>query len=304
MDASASEIIVLNLNPAIQNTLIFDRLIPGEVNRAREHYIDASGKGTNVARVLVQLGRKVQLVGHAGGRDRGLFLELCEKDHIDFRLFESDSELRRCHSLVSRDGSPVTELVEESDPIARPELPGRIRAEFEHLAATACALVISGTRAPGYPDSLLPDMVALARKQGLFVLLDIKGADLKACLPARPNLIKPNLSEFAASFLPGTDSATIDSVKVQAAMAAINRDFGCDVVITQGGGDILAYKNDKLIVKPVTPLRAINATGSGDAFAAGLLLALLNKIPFSDALTEAQRCGGLNALQVRPGRIL
>ncbi|HAP56468.1 MAG TPA: carbohydrate kinase, partial [Sphaerochaeta sp.] len=61
------KVLTVCLNPTFQNTLRFASFKIGEVNRASEHYLDASGKGMNTARIVSQLGEQSMLLTHLGG---------------------------------------------------------------------------------------------------------------------------------------------------------------------------------------------------------------------------------------------
>src|SRR3972149_455388 len=67
-------IITVTLNPAVDQTLVLDRFVPGDTNRVRESRIDPGGKGINVSRVLRELGRESMAAGLAPGT-LGRFVE-------------------------------------------------------------------------------------------------------------------------------------------------------------------------------------------------------------------------------------
>src|SRR3972149_3198098 len=67
-------IIPVTLNPAVDQTLVLDRFVPGDTNRVRESRIDPGGKGINVSRVLRELGRESMATGLAPG-SLGRFVE-------------------------------------------------------------------------------------------------------------------------------------------------------------------------------------------------------------------------------------
>ena len=56
------------LNPVLQKTIVLPHLYEDEVNRSREYYFDAAGKGIFVSKVLMQLGEKAVHLTQAGGR--------------------------------------------------------------------------------------------------------------------------------------------------------------------------------------------------------------------------------------------
>jgi fructose-1-phosphate kinase PfkB-like protein len=70
------------LNPTVQKTITLPRMLVGEVNRASAVRTDASGKGVNVARVLVQLGEAdvVHLTHLGDGPNAQLFSALAAAD--------------------------------------------------------------------------------------------------------------------------------------------------------------------------------------------------------------------------------
>ncbi|MDR0316308.1 MAG: tagatose-6-phosphate kinase, partial [Treponema sp.] len=106
------------LNPTLQKTLRFSSIVSDTVNRTNIHRLDASGKGINVSRVLTQLGKNVVHLTQLGGPMRPLFLSLCEQDSLSVEWVESGSPIRFCHTLINDADSSVTELIEESEPVA------------------------------------------------------------------------------------------------------------------------------------------------------------------------------------------
>ncbi len=76
------KILSVCLNPTFQITMRFPSFSVGEVNRAQEHYLDASGKGMNAARIVWQLGHESLLLTHLGGSRTEEMLGLCGKDGV------------------------------------------------------------------------------------------------------------------------------------------------------------------------------------------------------------------------------
>ena len=66
----------VTLNPSLDRTLRYDRLVPGEVNRASSVRVEPSGKGVNVAAALRSLGVEATILvrgrGHRPGPVDGL----------------------------------------------------------------------------------------------------------------------------------------------------------------------------------------------------------------------------------------
>jgi fructose-1-phosphate kinase PfkB-like protein len=294
------------LNPTIQKTLVFDGLKLDEVNRAKVVRTDASGKGVNVARVLSQLGAEAIHLTHSGGHDGDWFRSLCAADDVDLRWVDSESDVRFCTTVIDAIAGTATELVEESAPV----LAGTEEAILELFDATIGeveVLIISGTKAPGYSDSVVPEMARRAALRGVLTILDIKGKDLAACLPFRPAVVKPNLAEFLSG-LPAGGAAGSGEVPLRSLAHATALDwkgkFGAELVLTRGGAPIWFEEEGEPVEEAVLPVRAINPTGSGDAFTAGLAFALSGGASLREAVREGARLGALNAANIKPGSIV
>jgi 1-phosphofructokinase family hexose kinase len=298
------------LNPTLQKTLRFPSIYPGTVNRTGIHRLDASGKGINVARVLTQLGKKAMHLTQLGGELRPLFLSLCEQDGLSVQWVESESQIRFCYTLLYDADGAVTELIEESETVGD-GTEERLLEKFDDILANTADLswvIISGTKAAGFSGAVIPAMTQRAKEKGLKVILDIKGKDLTESLKYQPDIVKPNLIEFAADFAPeliknneliAIDDSAKERIKsVIMDMAQKNK---CRVILTNGSRRIFAAEANEFFEVEIQLVKAINSTGCGDAFTAGLAAALGDGASFREAISEGCRCGALNAALVKPG---
>jgi fructose-1-phosphate kinase PfkB-like protein len=312
----AAEYLVICLSPTLQKTLGFSALVPDTVNRCSHHRLDAAGKGVNVCRVLAQLGKKSRYLTQLGGEFRPLFLNLCRLDGVEVEWTESGSPIRFCYTLLDQAQGAVTELVEESEHAACGTEEG-LREAYSRLLPDYAFVVISGSRSGGFSDLLLPWMVREAKQAGKRVILDIRGKDLLNSLPYSPDVIKPNLFEFAATFAPdliaGNDSIP-DEALVKHRVAEICRDiwqkYHTQTVLTRGSKPVWFTEPEGssggclLAEYPFEPIRAVvNTTGSGDASTAGLASALGDGADLREAIAQGVRCGCLNAGFFRIGVI-
>jgi fructose-1-phosphate kinase PfkB-like protein len=330
--------LVVCLNPVIQKTLVFDTLKIDHVNRASKVRTDASGKGVNVARVLTQCGESAIHLTHAGGPNREWFLALCAADRLSVEWVDSGSEVRFCSTVIDLGAGTTTELVEEAVRVA-PETEARLLERFETLIGSADVLIVSGTKAAGYSDAIVPRMAELAQRHGVLTILDVKGKDLAASLPFRPAVVKPNLSEFLATFpLPRTEASAASLTSASSSVSAARptgaaakaespekqkspdevdvmrnhvqgyalewkKKYGTELVVTRGGAPIWFSERGAAAAEPVVPVRAINPTGSGDSFTAGLARVLSVGGGLREAIREGARLGALNAANLKPGSI-
>jgi 1-phosphofructokinase/tagatose 6-phosphate kinase len=271
--------------------------------------LDAAGKGINVSRVIRQLGHDVVHLTQLGGQMRPLFLSLCEQDLIPVKWVESESPIRLCYTLINDVDSSVTELVEESTPVA-PGTEERFLEQFNELLPDCKCLIISGTKASGFSDNVIPLMVSKAKAKGLMTILDIRGKDLIESMAFEPDIVKPNLHEFAEIFTPDLlkgidlpDNENTVKTRIREATLELCSKYHCRIVLTRGSCPTWATEIGHFFQIDFEPVKPLNTTGSGDAFTAGLSCALGSGASFIEAITEGTRCGALNARLFRPGVI-
>jgi 1-phosphofructokinase/tagatose 6-phosphate kinase len=296
------------MNPTLQKVLCFSNLITDKVNRTSRYRFDTAGKGLNVCRVLSQLGKPALHLTHLGGDLRPLFLALAGREGMTIHWVESGSPIRFCYTLINdRDGS-VTELIEDARPVEE-GTEERIRAAYETLLPERHTVVIAGTRAPGFSDDLVPSMVRRAREEGRRVVLDLRGTDLINSLPYEPDVIKPNLLEFAATFAPdlirGTEIADDEKTasRIRELCRSLCAQYRCGIVLTRGSKPVWYAQGDDFAEFPLEAVKPVNTTGSGDAFTAGLAAALGEGASLAAAVAGGVRCGSLNAGFLQVGTI-
>jgi fructose-1-phosphate kinase PfkB-like protein len=235
---------------------------------------------------------------------------------------ESNSHIRFCYTLINNADSSVTELVEEAEPVEA-GTEQRLLEKFDSVLQRGKPasydrpqtplfdyLIISGTKADGFSDKVIPLMVRKAKEKGLTVILDVKGKDLTESLQYGPDIIKPNLYEFASTFAPdlvrnndltGDEAETKEQIKTM--MLNTCKKFNCRVILTRGSRKIWAADSNQFFEADSQAVKPVNTIGCGDAFTAGLACALKDGAGFSEAIAEGIRCGALNAGLFRPGVI-
>lgn len=303
-------VLVVCLNPTVQRTLVVEGLRIGEVNRVVEHRIDASGKGVNAGRVLAQLGARVTHLTQSGGRDHELFRRLAEEDGIEMATVEADVELRQGTTVIDRSTATTTEVVEKRETVPS-GTEDRIRRRYEELLPPADGVLIAGSKAPGFSGELFPGLVERARAAGKFVLIDYRGEDLLGSLPHRPDIVKPNLMEFARTFLSEQAGADLSEhehdeellAETRRKMLELHASYGADVVLTRGSSPAL-YVVDGVVEEAAPPeITPVNTIGSGDAFGGALVFKRLSGATLAESVRFAHACAAENAKLLKPGSI-
>ncbi len=284
-------VLTVGLAPTFQKVLVFPSLKENEVNRCTSGTLTASGKAVNVTRVLTRLGRPSVNITQLGGPRTEEFLALSRKEEIEIRYFLSSGPIRTCTTLINEENGTSTELVEEASPV-EDTASEKLYSLFEEEIGKHSALVISGTKAKGYSDTLIPSLVERSRGEGKLVVLDIKGKDLIRSLPCSPSLIKPNLPEFCSTFsiagsvLEENENEALRG-EVEEKMRELYDKYGVMTVISRGRYPTWVFDGKEFsVVCNTLSLPVVNTIGCGDTLTAVMTHHLLAGMSLREAVRE------------------
>lgn len=290
-------IICLGTTPVYQRSMTFDRVKTDGVNRAKHVSDYASGKSINVARALRTLGHDVLATGFVGGTRGEMLCDDLDAAGIQHQFTVVGKETRQCITVIDREAGTATELVEESSPVmdaAWEKLDGKLRL----LLPKSPLWIFSGTLPPGAPQDFYARWLPLARERDAMVLIDARSEPLKLALKHGNAIYKLNRDEFAETL--GTDLT--DDARLIAAIRD-NTPIGGKLIITLGKSGAIASDGATVWRVQSPSVKAISAVGSGDAFAAGLGIALSNGEPLDSALKLGAACGAANAMTALAGHL-
>ncbi len=288
-------IVAAGLTPAYQQILVFDRLRPGEVNRAREVHKCASGKVLNVGLALHHLGGPCLTLALVGGLEGESMERELTALGVPHELIRASKATRTCTTLIDRASGLTTELVENAAPVEPAQL-DQFAAAFAKAAQQAQFTILSGSLPAGTPKTFCRELMSLT---GARVILDASGEELRAALPLRPFCVKPNREELGRSL--GRDLKTEDDLR--RAMAEV-RTLGAEwVVVSEGSKALRACGEGRTYVFHPAEIRAVNPIGSGDCLAAGIAWALRDGVGMPEAIRFGMAAAADNAAAMLPGRL-
>ena len=246
---------------------------PGETVAGEEFQQAPGGKGANQAVAAARLGARVLLVARLGTDERGdIVLEALQANGVDTRYVTRDSEAATGVALVMVAG--------EKQIMTAPGANMRLSPDNVQAAAAAIAAARVVMLASEMPTETLLVAARLAHDAGVKVVLD----------PARPKAlpdavfplvyaIKPNASEAQA--VTGIQVRDRDTAR-RAARWLLER--GVQAASVQAGdeGNLLLWHGGACWL-PKLPVKSIDATGAGDAFAAALAVAIAEGRPWEEA---------------------
>lgn len=240
-----------------------------------------AGSAPNVAIGLAKMGLTTSVMSHMGEDEvYNQALHFLSKNKVDSSLIKTKKGIRSSAAVVLNFKGESTQLVDFVP--QEYHLPAKIPAAkflhicelgdgYEHLYKDALTHAKKGVRI-----SLNPGSIQIKeKKRELFELISV-------C-----EVLFLNMSEAHALLEKEGDAIH----GIMSMLKALGPKF---VVVTDGARGAYAYDGEQLDVVPAFPATMKEATGAGDAFAAGFLGALIKGKPHREAL----RWGSINSASV------
>lgn len=280
-------ILVVGLSPAIDVTYEVDKLIYGESLRVKKVHKVPGGKSVNVASVLKQNNKKVELLLPLGGESGKWLAKEISALGIHLHLVEISQETRTCVAVVDTDATVFNEAAAS---ITESEFE-KLLNQLNEIAAQYSVVVFSGSIPKSVSAENFSKLVAAASSKTK-VVLDTSGEYLISGLAAGVEITKPNKKEI----LEATGASTLEE--------GISRllSLGAKKVLVSMGeaGAELVSKDSRLFAK-VSKVEG-NATGAGDAMVAGLGMAIEGGLGDSEALRLAAAMGSAAVMEPVAGK--
>jgi ribokinase len=248
---------------------------PGETLQGEDYHEGTGGKGANQAVAAARLGARTAFVARVGRDRRG--------EELAARLTAENVDLRHmAHDSTAPTGAAIIMVDQhgEKSILVAPGANGRMSAADVDAAAgmiQSARVVLCQLEVP--LETVLT-ACRLARAAGARVVLDpAPGRPLSDELLRLLDVIRPNSSE--AETLTGTQVRDRASAR-RAAEQLLGRGVGAVAVQAGEEGNLLVWSGGECWM-PKIPVHSIDATGAGDAFAAGLAVMLAEGRPLNEA---------------------
>ena len=259
--------------------------------------LNVGGEAVNEAAAAAKLGLRTGILC-ALGRDQAgeMVLNELRRNNVD------------TSSVVRTAATPVTTMFVREDGTRKSITNQAHRYNFHperdpSLFTDAKAVILGSLfRAPFDDPAIIHAVVSSAKEAGQLIFADTKLpnfrfltlADIRDSLPLI-DYMTPNEDE--ARHFSGKETPE--------AMADVFLDYGVkNVIIKLGGRGCLLKNRETTIRLPVLPVRAVDATGAGDNFAAGFASEILRGAAQEQALRFANACGAICATAVGAGTAL
>jgi 1-phosphofructokinase family hexose kinase len=276
-------ILCVAANPSIDRLFAVERLTPGEIHRPAEFAQVPGGKGLNVARSAAALGGEVTAAALLGGHAGRWIAEQLDAEGVPLQATWSDVETRSSLSVAGAIEG-LTEFYEHGHPVTPDEwaaFDGLVRSLIPGAAWTT----LSGSLPVGAPADGYERLIGSGR-----VALDAVAPGIDA----GPAIVKLNAAE--AAHATGLDDA-------RAAAEELHRRSGGAAIVTCGEDGAVLVAPDGGRLEGRTSTAGPYPVGSGDAFLAGLVVALDREGSWEDAFRAALGAGAANAELPGAGRL-
>ena len=282
----------VGVSPNIQRTMRFAHLRVGEVNRATSIQCSASGKGTNVHRILSSFGCPTRLTGFVGEENAGRFTALLTEDGLTHDLVSCNGPTRYCQTLIGEHDGVITEIVDEA-PTPEAAAWQRLDEAVDRHLAGASLLLLSGKLPPGSPPDVYARWVRMAREHGAAAFIDTQGEPLVHAMREQPLLVKINAEELALTFHQAADD---EAVSLEEGIRRL-LDAGVGwVAVTRGHRPAFLVGPEARYRVGVPEIEVVNPIGSGDATLAGIAAAWRAGSGMPEAFRRGIAAGSANAM--------
>jgi ribokinase len=258
----------------------------GETLLGTGYRVDYGGKGSNQAVGCARLGAEVSFVAKVGNDSFGeMALKLYREEGLDVRYVRRTAEAPTGVGFI---------LVEENsghnciaiDPGANDCLTAadvvECEAAFADVAVVLSQLEISTAAAEAG--------IRLGRERGAITILNPAPVrPLSSAVLAMVDVLTPNITE--AKVLAGLNPE--DTAEPEKIASTLLHRGAKQIVMTLGEQGALIVTESSVVRIPATRVNAVDTTGAGDAFNAGLATGLAAGASLEEAVQFAVACGGL-----------
>lgn len=289
-------IVTLTINPSLDKSTHFDKLVPEQKLRCTAPHYDAGGGGINVSKAIARLGGESLAIFTSGGPIGKALEHLVAQEKIQTVTIPTKSWTRENFIALDTNDNAQYRFGFPGPKLSAAEIRKATRAVVQ---AKPQFLVLSGSLNEG----LDPDFYALlskkAKAKGVKVVVDTSGDALDKTLKEGVYLAKPNLGELAK--LIGVERIKNDEIEA-AAQKLIAKGYAQLLVVSMGpAGAVLVSKEETHYVKaPNVPKKS--TVGAGDSMVGGIVWALSQDKSLKEALQWGVACG--SAATMNEGTLL
>jgi 1-phosphofructokinase family hexose kinase len=283
-------ILTVTLNPLLERRLIYKHINFGTVNRNAKEELKSGGKGINVSSQLNKLNTQNLAFTFLGGENGKILRKVLTLQNINFTAVHTNNETRYAFIAIDESLKSITTFFSPDCLISLDECI-EFKLKLEKMIKNCEIVIFSGSSPCKETDSIFPFGIELANKYDKVSVCDTYGEHLTNCIENSPTIIHNNISEIQKSL-----NLSLKSEKEK--IDFLDYLYGKSVkqvFLTDGSNASYAANFDYHYKIENPEIEAIDSTGSGDSFVAGIVYGWHNSMTFEDSLKLASALGVLNA---------
>ena len=277
-------ILTLTLNPALDVTVTTEQLQPRRKLRCTAPRYDAGGGGTNVSRVIRELGGESIALVAAGGPTGARHLDLLRAEGINAVAYACAGDTRFSLTVMEEASGEHYRFVLPGPQQTQADAASLLRAityvsRGDHIAF----VVASGSLPPGLADDFYGQVARVTEAVGSRMILDTSGTALAAALASRPYCIRINHHEAGELLglpgpvdMEGARQLTRKLVAEGSTMVAI-------ITVAEEGSVVASATEGHFEVRP-PKVTVASTVGAGDSFVGALSLGFSRDWPLERAV--------------------
>ena len=273
-------ILTVTLNPLLEKR-----------NYNGEEIYKAGGKGINVSRQLNFLGIKNLAYTFLGGKNGKLIRQILSEEKIDFKYIPVKTETRS--AVLTMNKNKITTVFNPNNEIDEIEVE-EFKSKLEKMIYNSSIVIFSGSIPSKQCEDIIPFGIELAHQHDKISIIDTYGAHLQKCIDMSPTIIHNNIYEVKSSL-----NIKLETEKDKLDYLDYLYSKGIKLsFITDGGNSAYASKFGFHYKIENPEVEELDATGSGDAFMAGIIHGLENSLVFDDFVKSSAALGAVNATKL------
>jgi tagatose 6-phosphate kinase len=283
-------ILIITLNPLLERRFIYEGISLGSANRGGISVLSSGGKGINVSRQLNNLEVQNHSFTFLGGNNGKILRDIFKKENINFSFVKIISETRDAAIIIGELPSSISTFF-AADTIINKNEAEEFKQKLEKMIQNCQIVIFSGSSPCMETNTIVPYGIELANKFDKISICDVYGKQLKNCIKSKPTILHNNINELESSLNISLKSETetlnfLDSLYGNGIKQAF-------ITNSKEPGYALTFGFKYKIENP--KINAIDETGSGDSFVAGIAYCLYHNLTFDETLRTAASLGVVNA---------
>lgn len=279
-------IVTLTPNTGIDYTLQVPKFQLNSTIRATGSAWGMGGKATDVSWTLGKLGVPTRALGFAAGPNGVRMESMLRERGVETDFVWADGETRLNAIIVVPDEGQST--ITSSSLSVSPAHLSEFVFRYDKALEGASCVVMGGSLPRGVPVDFYVQAIAQAHARNVPVIFDSSGPSLLAGVKARPEVIKPNLTELGDLLGDRPESRG----EAQQAARKLHDEFGSHVIVTLGSEGAIAVSKDRsYFIQPLS-VPVVSVAGAGDGVLAGMALSYLRGESFEYGLRQGFALAG------------